>query len=163
MSTWPAFGALGRSVTSSPMLISHELAAGQTRLNLQQLGLSLPGLIECPKCGDWVTFMVLVRYQYSQEPSQPQTLVSAMIDARDLIEEIIKVQTTKLSASTNIGDTAMDHDAICHRYETSSGEYTHASSVLGAPSHMHVLHVDTSSGDHTCQHLLLQHGTPDTP
>jgi hypothetical protein len=47
--------------------------ARQTRLNLQQLGLALPGLLiggsplrnECPtrlKCGDWVSLLVLVFY-----------------------------------------------------------------------------------------------------
>jgi hypothetical protein len=89
----------------------------QTRLNLQQLGLVLPGLLigssplrnECPKCGDWVSLMVLVFYDYRMTTTGGDSL-----DVRDLLEEIIGIQTVKSHTSGNTGDTAMDHDSIWH-------------------------------------------------
>jgi hypothetical protein len=101
--------------------------ARQTRLNLQQLGLVLPGLLigtspirnECPKCGDWVSLMVLVFYEYRKT----QTPGGDSLDARDLIEEIIAIQTAKSCTPGNIGDSAMDPDSVRHRYEI-WGAYT---------------------------------------
>ena len=90
--------------------------ARQTRLNLQQLGLVLPGLLigsspirnECPKCGDWVSLMVLIFYAYWKTRT-PETLTpgSDSLDAKDLLEEIIAIQTAKLH-TPRVGDPQRD-------------------------------------------------------
>ena len=90
-------------------------------MNLQQLGLVLPGLLigtsptrtECPKCGDWVSLMVLVYYEYLKTQTPP----TDSLDAKDLIEEIITIQTAKSSRPDNRGDSAMDPESVRARYK----------------------------------------------
>ena len=79
---------------------------------------------ECPKCGDWVSLMALVFYAYQQtQRLETQTPGWDSLDAKDLIEEIIAIQTTKSSTPGNRGDSAIDPESVRTRYET-WGAYT---------------------------------------
>ena len=63
--------------------------------------------------------MVLVFYEYWQQ----QTPGTDSLDTKDLIEEIIAIQTAKSSTPANRGDSAMDPESLRTRYET-WGAYT---------------------------------------
>jgi hypothetical protein len=64
---------------------------------------------ECPKCGDWVCLLILISYQYSQtDTSRRRHAAGDILDAYDVIEEIIRLQTSKYAASGSTGDKALD-------------------------------------------------------
>ena len=58
--------------------------------------------------------MVLVFYEYWKK----QTQGSDSLDAKDLIEEIIAIQTTKAYTPGTRGDTDMHHESIRTRYDS---------------------------------------------
>jgi hypothetical protein len=102
--------------------------------------------------------MVLVFYAY-QTTRAPETRTpgSDSLDAKDLIEEIIAIQTAKLHTPGSTGDSsAMDPDSVRNLYELFElGEHTLALNVLGAPSLMHASPAEELFGNQPCQ--LLTH------